>query len=184
MSVSVLSLKVLAFAACRRQAQVKAAMQHAWSNYVTYAFGHDELMPRSLRGKDPFGGLGATILDSLDTLWLMDMKEEYQMARDWVAHKLNFTRSVLLNLVFVVHHSLVISWLMGRKPEYQTARGRSAHTLEFTRLVLLHLAFIKHRYLKTLWLSDMKAEFQQARDSVAVGQCHQMSLAAPCLCTA
>ena len=78
--------------ACRRQAQVKAAMQHAWGSYVTYAFGHDELMPRSLRGKDPFGGLGATILDSLDTLWLMGMKAEYQQARDWVAHDLNFTR--------------------------------------------------------------------------------------------
>lgn len=67
-------------------------MQHAWGSYVTYAFGHDELMPRSLRGKDPFGGLGATILDSLDTLWLMDMKAEYEQARDWVAHDLNFTR--------------------------------------------------------------------------------------------
>lgn len=77
---------------CRRRALVKGAMQHAWSNYVTYAFGHDELMPRSLRGKDPFGGLGATILDSLDTLWLMGMQAEYQQARDWVAKDLNFTR--------------------------------------------------------------------------------------------
>lgn len=76
----------------RRRTLVKGAMQHAWGNYVTYASGHDELMPRSLRGKDPFGGLGATILDSLDTLWLMGMKAEYQQARDWVAHDLNFTR--------------------------------------------------------------------------------------------
>lgn len=70
-------------------------MQHAWSNYVKYAFGQDELMPRSLRGKDPFGGLGATILDSLDTLWLMDMQAEYKQARDWVANDLNFTRCVI-----------------------------------------------------------------------------------------
>lgn len=76
----------------RRRALVKGAMQHAWSNYVMYAFGHDELMPRSLRGKDPFGGLGATILDSLDTLWLMGMHAEYKQARDWVAKDLNFTR--------------------------------------------------------------------------------------------
>ncbi|KAL3145318.1 hypothetical protein ABBQ38_001578 [Trebouxia sp. C0009 RCD-2024] len=85
--------KHLTHAEClERRALVKGAMQHAWGNYVTYAFGHDELMPRSLRGKDPFGGLGATILDSLDTLWLMGMKAEYQQARDWVAHDLNFTR--------------------------------------------------------------------------------------------
>ena len=71
---------------------VKAAMQHAWGNYVKYAFGHDELMPRSCKGKDSFGGMGATILDSLDTLWLMGMHEEYQQARDWVATELNFTK--------------------------------------------------------------------------------------------
>ena len=71
---------------------VKGAMQHAWGNYVTYAFGHDELMPGSLSGKDSFAGLGATILDSLDTLWLMGLKSEYHQARDWVAHDLNFTR--------------------------------------------------------------------------------------------
>ncbi|DBB13854.1 TPA: hypothetical protein ACH3X3_000846 [Trebouxia sp. C0006] len=85
--------KQLTQAEClERRGLVKAAMQHAWSNYVKYAFGHDELMPRSLRGKDPFGGLGATILDSLDTLWLMDMQAEYKQARDWVAYDLNFTR--------------------------------------------------------------------------------------------
>ncbi len=72
-------------------------MQHAWGNYAKYAFGHDELMPRSLRGKDPFGGLGATILDSLDTLWIMDMKDEYKQARDWVANDLNFTRYVCVH---------------------------------------------------------------------------------------
>ena len=55
---------------------IKAAMQHAWGNYAKYAFGHDELMPRSRKGKDPFGG----------------MKEEYQQARDWVATELNFTK--------------------------------------------------------------------------------------------
>ena len=85
-----------AFGAHRRRGLVKAAMQHAWSNYVKYAFGQDELMPRSLRGKDPFGGMGATILDSLDTLWLMDMQAEYKQARDWVANDLNFTRYVLV----------------------------------------------------------------------------------------
>ena len=63
-------------------------MQHAWGNYEKYAWGKDELMPRSQRGKNSFGGLGATILDSLDTLWLMDMKDEFTRARDWVASEM------------------------------------------------------------------------------------------------
>ena len=32
------------------------------------------------------------IVDSLDTLWLMDMKAEYRKARDWVADVLDFQK--------------------------------------------------------------------------------------------
>lgn len=46
-------------------------MLHAWRGYVTHAWGHDELCPISKKGKDDFGGLGATIVDSLDTLKMM-----------------------------------------------------------------------------------------------------------------
>ncbi len=31
---------------------------------------------------------GATLLDGLDTLWIMDMKQEFARARDWVAHNM------------------------------------------------------------------------------------------------
>lgn len=40
--------------------------------------GYDELAPVSLTGQNPFGGLGAMIIDSLDTLWLFGLKEEFQ----------------------------------------------------------------------------------------------------------
>jgi len=69
---------------------VKRAMQHAWRGYERYAFGMDELQPKSHRGKNMFAGLGATIIDSLDTLWIMDMKDEFNRAQNWVATKLNF----------------------------------------------------------------------------------------------
>lgn len=87
----------LSFHNSRREA-VRAAMAHAWRGYVRYAWGNDELMPVSQIGKNSFGGLGATIVDALDTLWLMDMQSEYQAARDWVANKLRFD-------VYVSSHS-------------------------------------------------------------------------------
>ena len=43
-------------------------------------------------GKNSFGGLGATMVDALDTLWLMGLTEEFQKARDWVVHELSFNR--------------------------------------------------------------------------------------------
>ena len=69
-------------------------MKHAWDNYVKYAWGANELKPISRKGHSAsiFGNtaLGATIVDGLDTLWIMDLKDEFQAGRDWVASQLNF----------------------------------------------------------------------------------------------
>ncbi|KAL3276554.1 hypothetical protein HHI36_011929 [Cryptolaemus montrouzieri] len=67
--------------------------QHAWDNYARYAWGKNELKPISKRGHSAsiFGTmpLGATILDGLDTLYIMGMHKEYKQARDWVASELD-----------------------------------------------------------------------------------------------
>lgn len=44
------------------------------------------------RGKDSFGGVGATIVDSLDTLWLMGLEDEFRAAQNWTATELTFDR--------------------------------------------------------------------------------------------
>ncbi|KFM22865.1 Mannosyl-oligosaccharide 1,2-alpha-mannosidase MNS1 [Auxenochlorella protothecoides] len=74
-----------------RRKEVEDAMLHAWQGYVTFAWGHDELCPISQTGKDDFGGLGATIVDSLDTLRMMGFTEEYERALGWVRSGLNLT---------------------------------------------------------------------------------------------
>lgn len=74
----------------RRAASVRGAMEHAWSAYERYAWGRDELKPLSKRGHDNWGGMGVTLVDSLDTLWLMGMKDEFWRGRDWVRDHLTF----------------------------------------------------------------------------------------------
>jgi mannosyl-oligosaccharide alpha-1,2-mannosidase len=64
----------------RRQAAVKMTFERCWSAYKTYAWKKDELMPIFGRSKTTFGGWGATLVDSLDTLWIMDMKDEFNEA--------------------------------------------------------------------------------------------------------
>ena len=61
---------------------------HAWNGYATKCFGQDELVPMTGSCKNWLGG-GVTIVDSLDTLIIMGLKEEYKRARDWVAEKFN-----------------------------------------------------------------------------------------------
>ncbi|KAL4832064.1 hypothetical protein H8958_019176 [Nasalis larvatus] len=67
--------------------KVKEMMQFAWQSYKRYAMGKNELRPLTKDGYEGnmFGGLsGATVIDSLDTLYLMELKEEFQEAKAWV----------------------------------------------------------------------------------------------------
>lgn len=67
-----------------RRAAVKAAMVHAWGGYKTYAWGTDELRPLSKKGDAEFGGLGATIFDAAGTLYLMGLRDDFAVAREWI----------------------------------------------------------------------------------------------------
>lgn len=76
----------------QRREKVKEAMLHAWGSYEKYAWGQDELQPQSKSGVNSFGGLGATLIDSLDTLYIMGLNEQFQKAREWVANTLDFNK--------------------------------------------------------------------------------------------
>jgi len=69
-------------------------MQFAWQMYAKYAWGQNELKPVSRRGHSTniFGSaaLGATIVDALDTLYIMGLDKEYSEGRDWVDKSLHF----------------------------------------------------------------------------------------------
>lgn len=68
-------------------------MVHAWENYKLYAWGANELRPISrLPNRDSVFGaydLGATIVDSFSTLYIMGLTKEFEEGREWVAN--NFT---------------------------------------------------------------------------------------------
>ena len=57
-----------------QQEAVVRAFQHAWSGYKEYAWGHDHLKPISKKYHDWFG-LGLTLIDSLDTMYMMGLKQ-------------------------------------------------------------------------------------------------------------
>lgn len=61
-------------------AAIKDATSKSWKHYKEKAWLHDEIKPVSGSWADPFGGLAATLVDSLDTLYIMDMDEEFQEA--------------------------------------------------------------------------------------------------------
>ncbi|CAA7410400.1 unnamed protein product [Spirodela intermedia] len=72
-----------------RQEAVRKAFVHAWSGYKNYAMGYDELMPLSRRGTDGLGGLGATVVDSLDTAIIMGIDDVVSDAGTWIQNNLS-----------------------------------------------------------------------------------------------
>ena len=73
-------------------------MLHGWNNYKLYAWGKNELSPfaKHSNPKGVFGdfSFGATIVDSLDTLYIMGLTKEFEDGRDWVAQNFTFKNVV------------------------------------------------------------------------------------------
>ncbi|XXH00422.1 t-SNARE affecting a late Golgi compartment protein 2 [Hypoxylon texense] len=64
----------------RRLAAIEDSFKHSWNGYKKYAWGHDEIKPVTGKHKDPFGGWAATLVDTLDSLWLLGLKEDFELA--------------------------------------------------------------------------------------------------------
>lgn len=57
-----------------KQEAIVKAFRHAWKGYKQFAWGHDHLKPIS-EGYHDWFGLGLSIIDSLDTMYIMGLTE-------------------------------------------------------------------------------------------------------------
>ncbi|GMF24051.1 unnamed protein product [Phytophthora lilii] len=75
-----------------RRLAVRKAMKFAWGNYEEHAFGGDEVDPiNGWKLSNVWGDIACSLVDGIDTLWIMDLKDEFQRARDYVANQLDFS---------------------------------------------------------------------------------------------
>lgn len=59
---------------------VEKAFNRSWTGYKEHAWLKDELLPVSGGSQNNFGSWAATLVDSLDTLWIMGKKDEFEHA--------------------------------------------------------------------------------------------------------
>jgi len=74
-------------------ADVKAEFKWAWDHYVDKAWGRDEINPVSGTARSFFiegHDLGLSLVEALDTLWIMELDDEFQAGVDWVKSSLDF----------------------------------------------------------------------------------------------
>ena len=76
---------------------VRGMMKFAWDGYKEKAWGYNEVKPDSGRPSTSniFGAAqtGATIIDGLDTLWIMGLKQEFKDGQEWVSNNFSLKLS-------------------------------------------------------------------------------------------
>lgn len=64
----------------KRRKAVRHVFLRSWNAYKDQAWLWDELSPVAGGGKNTFGGWAATLVDALDTLWIMGLHDEFYEA--------------------------------------------------------------------------------------------------------
>ncbi|KAL8775002.1 MAG: hypothetical protein Q9209_000481 [Squamulea sp. 1 TL-2023] len=73
--------------------KIKKTFMFSWDGYRKNAWMRDELSPVSGSYRNPFCGWAATLVDSLDSLWMLGLKTEFEEAAKDVG-KIDFTTSI------------------------------------------------------------------------------------------
>ncbi|EPQ56632.1 glycoside hydrolase family 47 protein [Gloeophyllum trabeum ATCC 11539] len=104
-----------------RAEQVKQAFVHAYHGYEEHAAPHDELLPATAGSVDNFNGWGVSVYDSLDTMLLMGLDDEFKRALPIIA-RTNFTS--VTPSEYVPFFETVIRYLGGLLSAYAMSRER------------------------------------------------------------
>jgi mannosyl-oligosaccharide alpha-1,2-mannosidase len=137
-----------------RRVAVRNVFKRTWESYRAYAWAQDELKPVTAEGEESFGGWGATLVDSLDTLWIMGLREEFDEAVEAVA-SIDFGKT---NLTSVSVFETTIRYLGGLLSAYDLS-GKPVLLKTAIQLgEMLYRAFDTTNNTPLGWMSVEKAK--------------------------
>ena len=110
---------------------IRKAFTFSWTGYRQKAWRQDELSPVSGKYRNPFCAWGATLVDTLDTLWIMDLKDEFEEALEAIKD-IDFTTSPRNEIPLF---ETVIRYLGGLVSAYDISGG--AHRILLDKAVQL-----------------------------------------------
>lgn len=73
--------------------EIKAEFLHAWNGYKQFAWGHDEVHPLSGTFSEffvPGHPIGLSMIEALDTLYVMELDQELAASVQWIEQNLSF----------------------------------------------------------------------------------------------
>jgi mannosyl-oligosaccharide alpha-1,2-mannosidase len=110
----------------RKLNAIKDAFLHAWKGYKEHAWGKDEVRPVTGNSRNTFNGWCATLVDALDTMWIMGLKEQFEEAVEHVK-KIDFHTSDRQNIPLF---ETTIRYLGGLLGAYDVSEGKYPVLLE------------------------------------------------------
>ena len=159
-----------------RLAAVRKSFLHTWEGYKSNAWMQDELRPISGGHYTSFGGWAATLVDSLDTLWIMGMKNDFERAVK-AAADIDFTTTETDQLnVF----ETTIRYLGGFLGGYDISNGQYSVLLEKATQLgeILYCAFDTPNHMPvTRWYWKRALMMaQEAKDTAVIAEVGSLTL--------
>ena len=161
----------------RRLGAVKSSFEHTWAGYKAHAWMKDELSPLDGGSVQAFGGWAATLVDTLDTLWIMGMKKEFDEAVD-AAKDIDFnsTSESVLNIF-----EITIRYLGGFLGAYDITGGTYPVLLQKATEVgdLLYCAFDTPNRMPVTrwgWKEALEGAQQEASTATLIAEIGSLTL--------
>jgi mannosyl-oligosaccharide alpha-1,2-mannosidase len=156
---------------------IRSVAKKSWDGYKTYAWLHDELRPQSGTFRDPFANWGATLVDALDTLWIMGLKDEFEEAVKAV-DKIDFTTTTradipLFETTIRYLGGLVAAYDLSDK-KYKTLLDKAVELAE----VLISAFDTPNRMPETYyyWRPDFASQAHHASSRVVLAEIGSLSM--------
>jgi mannosyl-oligosaccharide alpha-1,2-mannosidase len=157
--------------------KIRSVAKKSWDGYKKYAWLHDELKPQSGTFRDPFANWGATLVDALDTLWIMGLKDEFEEAVQAVG-KIDFTTTTradipLFETTIRYLGGLVAAYDLSDK-KYKTLLDKAVELAE----VLISAFDTPNRMPETYyyWRPDFASQSHHASQRVVLAEIGSLSM--------
>lgn len=161
----------------KRLAAVKESFDHSWAGYKKHAWLQDEVVPVKGGAKNTFGGWAATLVDSLDTLWIMGLEEEFKEAVESLDQlDFSYTDAKTINVF-----ETTIRYLGGFLAAYDISERKFPKLLvkavEVAEFVMSAFDTPNHMpVVRWNWLSYVDGEAQVAPFNMVVAELGSLSL--------
>ena len=156
---------------------IREVFKKSWTGYKKWAWLQDEVMPVSGSAKNPFAGWGATLVDALDTLWIMGLKDEFEEAAAAV-DKIDFTTTTRPDIPLF---ETTIRYLGGLLAAYDIAGKKHENLLNKAKElaeILLSAFDTPNRMPQTYyyWRPDFASNAHPASNSVVLAEIGSLSM--------